>query len=98
MSYEDKEKFLHAVQQSGPMSPEHKKELRHLIKNPVIMRALCEILAEADAQAVVLLGIDFEDPVSRGQAARVQGKAYGLTRAVEFIIDSAFDEEDINAK
>jgi len=86
--------LLEMIQRAGAMQPADRRELADMLRRPALQRALYEVLVESDANATVLMGINLEDPTDRARGAKAQGVAYGLLRAVERVIDIAFEEED----
>lgn len=90
--FEERDKLYEAISQAGPVKPEDIPELKALMKNRVLQRALCELLTESDAQSAILLGLNLEDPQQRSEGAKAQGRAFGLIRAVEALIDHALTD------
>lgn len=92
---DNKTKVTEAISKAGKFetTPDSVKELKLLLKNPVLQTALHEVLVEADACAFVLLSLDLGTPEGNARGQQQQGYARGLTRAVEALLDLAYDTE-----
>lgn len=97
MSNEDvlkkKDALLEVIQKAGPVQQSDRRELYDMLLRPAMQRALHQVIVESDAQSGVLLALNLEDPSARYQAAKAQGSAHGLLRAVESIIDNIPEED-----
>lgn len=63
------------------------EEVVQCLSLPSMRKALNAILSESDGCAAALLASDLTSPLGVSQAQLVQGKARGLSRAVEILID-----------
>ena len=69
--------------------------LRQLFENKVFLKALAYILIEADAKAMVLMGMDLDNVDSLKEAKAVQMEAKSLTRSVEILVGLATKDGEV---
>ncbi len=79
---------VEAVSSDHQMDAQSRRVLRDLLRNPALVEALASVLAEAELQKDVILGTNFHNSTSIALAAKAQGAAFGMLRAVEIIIEN----------
>ncbi len=70
-----------------------KVDMRNLIKNTTVLRALNMIRLESQAKADVLRTHDLSRQEDINNAIKVQGEANGLLRAIDIFVDIAFSDD-----
>lgn len=88
----ESERLLDQIRHAGRMTREDREELKAVLGNKSVQRALHEVLVTADAKAYILLGMDLVSNEGRVQASRVQTEAQTLSGVVEMLVEFATTE------
>ena len=92
MSDITKEDILLKVKGAGAPIPSDRRVMKELLTNKSFLRALNMLLLESADKTDQLRTHDLTDEVFVKKALKIQGEATGLIRAVDVIIDAAFDD------
>ena len=95
MNEESKVTFWDEVQRTSwpEMAGLEQDQLGALLTSQTFKHALGIVWEEAKGTATSILGINLATPAGISQAAQLQGKALGMTRVIEALLDLVEDEE-----
>jgi len=96
MRLDTRDKFWEHVQQ-GPwkaLDGMEKEQLNTMLTSAVFKHAVGVVWEEAHQAATSMLGFNLATPDGINKAAQMQGKALGMTRVIEGLIDLVEDDEE----
>lgn len=88
----ERETLYNRCRNAGNPTEEDRVELRKLLGNEALQRALFYCLTESDVQGHILLGVNLGDSAGMASAIKMQGISHGLIRAVDILFEQAYME------
>lgn len=83
-------------QSDAPWTEHEADELRALLGNSTVQRALKLAMLPLNEQSHSMLGLNLEDPAQRAEATNIQGRVRGSMELVGYLMDLAEEEEQSN--